>query len=86
MSSRVRALDAKLHEHSKLGQGLLSNILLEAGATVRRVLVYSAGGHMTMHHDCGRPTAPPRLRSSYGTTTTNSTADAHDATATAIIK
>jgi hypothetical protein len=28
----------------------------------------------------------PRLRSSYGTTTTNSTADAHDATATAIIK
>jgi len=28
----------------------------------------------------------PRLWSSYGTTTTTSTADAHDATATAIIK
>jgi hypothetical protein len=79
VSSRVRALDAKLHEHSKLGQGLLSNILLEAGATVRRVLVYSAGAR-------GPHDNAPRLRSSYGTTTTNSTADAHDATATAIIK
>jgi hypothetical protein len=53
------SLDANVHEHSRLGQGLLSNIMLEAGATVRRVLVYSAGGYMTMHHDCGRPTAPP---------------------------
>ena len=32
------SLDVKVHEQTRLGQGLLSNILLEAGATIRRVL------------------------------------------------
>ena len=58
------SLDVKVHPYMSTpgwgrGSGVLSNILLEAGATIRRVLVYSAGGRMTMHHDCGRPTAPP---------------------------
>jgi hypothetical protein len=55
------SMDVKVHEQTRLRQGILSNSLLEDGATVRRVLVYSAGARMTMHHvhDCGRPTAPP---------------------------
>ena len=75
LANAYLSLDAKVHEASRLGKGLLSNMLLEAGATIRRVLVYSSGGA----HD-----TPPRLRSSYRTTTTTSTADAHHATATTI--
>jgi hypothetical protein len=59
MGELVASMDVKVHEQTRLRQGILSNSLLEDGATVRRVLVYSAGARMTMHHDCGRPTAPP---------------------------